>query len=581
MQLSVVSTQIGLRKDAVKFSPGLPQNRTCGCWRTGNQTVDVYLNSSVIVAGFLFAASSQRQWVKEFAVEASNDNLTYIPWGSYTQANHTDAVLFALPIRASTFRIQIRRYVNHFLNNTGFAMAVRALVSTQQPFSCGCPVLPDGTCCPYMNMTTKSGKCEWCKDPRELNVVMVDACGMCKNGTVSRYDKCVPVTRLSTPPPSLLDFGNVTISTARKWVIDVLTERQVLSIYLMHQQNQVHPCERDPTPRCLATQVSGRVILLANSTILHSFLQSDNGRFVLAMAAEDIQSWTVCTAAGQCTGVIGAVYALGRGFVRVVERLVHFNLNIVPPPFNVVVNIPPVAVPSVAELHTYPHACFLRMDAPAWMQSVMFQCANEDAWVYVNQFNDPMWMIQIPDAAMHDPYCTRFRIKGWPSSGRSVVFAVDRPSKTIRHDILIQQSYAPIQANASFGLAWRPLPSVGDSERIVSIMAASPVGMGFRGLTVAKADGSMIKSTDLPSYALNMSDVCVRGGYEQARRWLLSNADIVSERNMDTLFNRTCAAAGTQQAVLWLVIPALPTQNRRHVAPFSLSVKFELDHIVS
>ena len=43
MRLSSIKSQI--RQRPAKFSPGLPHNQTCGCWRAGNAVIDISLNA--------------------------------------------------------------------------------------------------------------------------------------------------------------------------------------------------------------------------------------------------------------------------------------------------------------------------------------------------------------------------------------------------------------------------------------------------------------------------------------------------------------------------------------------------------
>ena len=194
-QMPLVRIEAVVRARAArKFSPGLPQNQTCGCWRApANQTVGLELNASWIVAGLTFA-SSRGRWLREVAVEASDDNATFIPWGKYAFRNFTDAslALFAQPVRARFFRVTVLRYANHYVNSTaGFPFAAGALASQTQPFGCRCPQLASGECCPFVNMTVRNGTCVWCMDPLDIATVMVDGCGRCRAGTFEHQGRCV------------------------------------------------------------------------------------------------------------------------------------------------------------------------------------------------------------------------------------------------------------------------------------------------------------------------------------------------------------------------------------------------------
>ena len=585
MHLSPISTQLGMVRDAVKFSPGLPQNRTCGCWRTGNRTVDVYLNASRIVAGFFFGASSQGQWIKEFSVQASDDNVTFLPWGTYIQQNHTSAqtVLFGLPIFASSFKLIITRYVNHYLNGTSFSIAVSALVSDTQPFSCGCPVLQSGECCPYMNMTVKDDKCEWCKDPSHMNVVVVNECGVCKNGTVSRDRRCVPVPPVAAFPRLRLDIGNISISASRTWTMNVIASGHAHAVFLRSVPMSDHPCRTLPTTACLSLVLpTDYLVLYANSSIVHAFLwRVTDGAFVLQMTTSQIESWTVCTGNSGCTGVVGVVYAVGKGFVQVIEQQLQFNLWIVPPPFALMTNSASVAVPLAAEVHVYQHAAFLRMDSATWILNdvVMFQCANHQEWFHVNVFSDPMWMLQLPEAALLDPFCTRFRVRGQVSAQRHVVVAVDRPEAFVYHGKGVQREYAPIQAELGFGLTQGRSPMPGDSERLVTIRATSPLPIRFTEMSVARADGESALLTTFPDYVLNVSHVCAAREFSYVKTWLLRNLDLIlDDKHVATVLQTFCAQNGH---MLWLVVPAVHAQDRKRAAPFSVLAEFSMCNHVS
>jgi hypothetical protein len=147
MQVARVPTTLLTKRVAQKFSPGLPQNQTCGCWQTpANQTMsfDVMLNASWVVLGLAFG-SDRSMWLKEIEILASDDNRTFVPWGGYVMSNFTSAslALFTYPIRARLFRVVVRKYANHLITSTsGYQISpVQALVSSDQPFGCSCPTL--------------------------------------------------------------------------------------------------------------------------------------------------------------------------------------------------------------------------------------------------------------------------------------------------------------------------------------------------------------------------------------------------------------------------------------------------------
>ena len=588
MHLTPISTQLGIMKNAVKFSPGLPQNRTCGCWRTGNRTVDVYLNASRIVAGLFFGASSQLQWVKEFSVQASDDNVSFLPWGMYTQENYTTAqtVLFGLPIRASSFRLNITKYANHYLNETSFGIAIAALSSDTQPFSCGCPVLPSGECCPYMNMTVKDGKCEWCKDPNLLHVVMINECGVCKNGTVEQGRRCVPIAPVASFPPLGLYIGNISISASRTWRINVLASGEAHSMFLRPVSMSDHPCQTVPIATCLHRALpADYVVLYSNRSIVHAFLRGvTQGTFVLEMSSSQIESWTVCSPISSwCTGVLGVAYTFGDGFVKVIERQVQFKLWIAPPPFAMMTRHATVALPLAAEVHVYQHAAFLRMDAANWMldSAVSFQCAHQAEWLLVNVLSDPMWMLQLPGGVLLDPWCTRFRIKGRVSAHRDAVVAVDRPEAFVYHGRSVELQHAPIRAELSYGLSRGHAPLPGDSERLITVRATSQVPMRFNGMSVTRATGESEISAEFPDYVLNMTHACAATEIEHVRIWLLRYLDLILDSGDVAGVLRNFCAQAFDGHMLWLVVPAVYSQNRKDAAPYAVSLEFAMHHYVS
>ncbi len=213
MRLSSIGTRLRSRQHAVKFSPGLPHNQTCGCWRAGNQSVmiDVSLNASRVVSGLAFhtttTTANRNRWLRRFSVAAgdpppNNNNSSSSPllldWGTYTQSNASAAaaVFFRYPIRASLFRITVLEYVNHMINaSDGFPLRINALVSDSEPFGCDCAALATGECCPLANMEVKNNTCVMCMDPTDIHTVVVDGCGRCKPGTrqLGSTLRCVPV----------------------------------------------------------------------------------------------------------------------------------------------------------------------------------------------------------------------------------------------------------------------------------------------------------------------------------------------------------------------------------------------------
>lgn len=583
MNLSLIPTRSLLRKDAVKFGPGFPQNGTCGCWRT-NKVVDVFLNGSQIVSGVYFLRTSRAQWLNEIAVEASNDNTTYIPWGAYSSRNHTTAstVLFKLPIRASALRLTILSYVNHFINSTrGMNITIQALVSKTQPFSCGCPTLPNGQCCPYMNMTVKDGKCEWCKDPSQMYVIMNGVCGVCKPGTMDRGNRCVPSPR-QTIAATTLGIGAVELDKDNTWRV-ALDFADAVMVYVVSPavERAAHPCETDHTFRCLSLRPGPPYTLLMSpfDNNPRGDFQFDRGRRWLVMNRDQIRSWTACVR-DLCTGVVGVVYSTG-DFVQVVERRIEYQLSEGIPTFVMATSLPRRVIPSRVEVHTFPDATYMRVDVSTnvTFSRFMFRCVG---WTNWTQFFNATGMIQLPDYALGDPRCTRFGVIGTCANHtHKMEFVVDRPSSVVKHFPLSLMPSFTVRANMSFGAGWRASPLVGDTDRLITLLAAStkptPAVITRLAVTIHDQD-TVVHSSILPPYVMNMGGVCMRRDFDTALQWLLMQlgmiADMDNNTTMRSLFDRTCEAARTQQA-FWLVIPFDIYKNRRGVSAYVVSAEIE------
>jgi len=188
-------------------------------------------------------------------------------------------------------------------------------------------------------------------------------------------------------------------------------------------------------------------------------------------------------------------------------------------------------------------------------------------------------MLQLPEAALVDPFCTRFRVKGQVSAQRHVVVAVDRPGAFVYHREGTRLEYAPIQAELAFGLAQGHNPLPGDSERLVTIRATSLLPIRFVEMSVAKATGESALLTTFPDYVLNVSHVCAASEFSYARTWLLRNLDLILDGNDVAAILRTfCAQDGH---ILWVVVPSVDAQDRKRAAPFSVSAEFAMCNHVS
>ncbi|MBV5346100.1 MAG: hypothetical protein JZU63_11620, partial [Rhodoferax sp.] len=258
LSMSQIRATVQTRR-AQKFSPGLPQNSTCGCWRApANQTMDVTLNASWIVSGLIFNSNTRGRWLREIQINASADNVTYINWGTYKAGNFSEAAVavFAYPIRAQYFRITVLRYANHFINDssTGFPISVSALAGQTQPFGCGCPLLSTGLCCPFQNMTVKNDTCVWCIDPTQISTVVVNGCGRCKPGTFEFQGRCV--YRRVSNANNRLQIDNPE-SDGVFWTAGLQISRDprtAVVLFLTKNATFVHPClSPAANASCIAT----------------------------------------------------------------------------------------------------------------------------------------------------------------------------------------------------------------------------------------------------------------------------------------------------------------------------------------
>jgi hypothetical protein len=573
----------GQQRDAIKFSPGLPQNKTCGCWSLKQPVVvDVRLNASYLVAGLHFPLTSAVLWLVEFDVDVvvAANGTTTVPWGTHAPVNHTAAatVLFPFPVRASALRLTIRRYAQHAgggnASGGGVNLTVRAVVSSRQPFSCACPTLPNGHCCPFLNMSVRNGHCEWCKDPRDLNVVLDDQCGVCRPGTMELGTRCIGRPRPSTAPS--LDVGVVETDGAGALRVQLaMTALPAASVYLIARSRRPphHPCEADRTSACLFSPEYGAAeymaLTLAESD--HGRLQFDRGRncwFVTTSA--QILSWADCTtAASFCRGFVGAVFSVGGGLVRVVEREVAFGLPVLVPSLVVAVAAPRrVVVPRSVEIHHREGRYSLWVPGlPRGLGAVRFQCAAiATDWVTTVASDEGgeggvMTRIDLPDLAIIDARCARFRIAADNGRAAAVEFAVAQPrwSQVVRHSTVHAMEGSTVQAALTFGAGWGAAPGVGDTERlaVLTVRAAAP-------RVVAAASSAIMDAT---------RDAC-GGGRQAALRWLQDRLALVADAGnavLDGLVNRTCASA-PQGRVFW-VVPPCGGGDRRAQQGYSLRVE--------
>jgi hypothetical protein len=472
MQVSVISTRVWQRP-VKKFSPGLPHNQTCGCWRAGNQTdFDVSLNASWVVSGLTLSASRHR-WLKRFSVAASGDNQTFLDWGTYTQSNFStaSAILFRYPIRAMFFRITVLEYVNHLINATdGFPVMVKALVSDSEPFGCECATLSSGECCPHANMEVRNDTCVTCMDRSDVHTVVIDGCARCKPGTAPVGLRCMPVVPLSYQEERRVELGN---TTAGGWSLDVAPSSAVLVLFLGGDRL---PFDAAPLGVCLAAVSKGNFtpvlwdvepglepVQQTHRAINQQYLQFDRGRLVLNITEENIRAWAVCSGY-RCTGTLGALFIdLSNNFCYVIQRPLVFELD--PPSDSKTMvcsfsrqPIPPTTVEIHHLLDTDSYALHLT--------SIL-------AWAV--QWDDSPEMVAVgSDGVMALPPPAEWSsMRVYASGGQQ--FAVRSPVPILRkrQQISMQRAKEATWVRIAYGLGLRPAPEPGDSEQLTTISAVS------------------------------------------------------------------------------------------------------------
>ena len=551
MQVAPIATTllINARRPTQKFSPGLPQNQTCGCWRTpANQTFDIVLNASWIVTGLAFS-SGRTQWLREFDVHASDDNSTFLPWGAFTMANFTAASLavFAYPIRARIFRVTIRRYANHFVNSSaGFAITpVRALVSLDQPFACACPMLSSGACCPFINMTVRSDACVWCMDPADIMTKVIDGCGKCKQGTFEHKGKCY--RRMGLGPVNSLSVGNP-YSNGVNWRVDVNYSTDSNSMVLLFVTNGTAgrqsgiPCASasadgkssgvlsacclrgyqfqqpltpplfpvlwnfTPSPPSMADEGSTEAnpssntcqidAVLTPPISIQQFVQFDRGRSnTLSFTEAEIRQWAACDdPTGICTGTIGALFITppttlpARAFMpQLIQQPLRFALGVPPMVCSTLRALP---VQPRAELHYYADTdkYTVRMIGVELRgETLMFQ------WTSAANFT-----ADAPQQWSSTPNGPEPTVSPPPPHGLASLrltdgitsIRIDPPINPVVHGATAHSTSVAILVEIAYGFGFSALPSPGDTDQIVTVTARSTQPARLkRLLTVASPGG--------------------------------------------------------------------------------------------
>ena len=503
--LAQIAAQV--RGRAAKFSPGLPQNDTCGCWRT-NQTLDIELNASWVVSGLVLGAGRDR-WLRDIAIEASDDNTTFLAWGRYAFRNFTQAsaAIFAYPIRARYFRLTVMRYANHHVNVSGFPLNVAALVSQAQPFGCRCPLLSSGACCPFANMTVRNDTCVWCMDPQLITTVVVDGCGRCRPGTFEDGDQCIMRRR---PNP----VNSFTVGAPRwdglNWTarINATTDGQ-----------------------------SQMQLFLGPHTPISQYLQFDRGR-LLSLPKALIASQ--CQGAQPCTAAIVASFR-GLGPPQIIAQPVVFDLSVPAWAFTVAAQGPATLV----ELHSMGAWWALRLGTPL-----------RGRLVYVAWNGGPEAAYNNTGAlvAIDPPPAERRSLRVHDNVTRLAAFA---PFTTVAHGPQTNAQLGGIMVKILYGLGLRDRPAPGDSEQIVTITAWSPQPIRLKRLATTLGGLSVLYTTSKgfiidASRVVDLALACTQN--TPLTPWLAQAIALLEPAPLKAFADGACAqiASGAVSKMYWL-----------------------------
>ena len=516
-------------KATPKFSPGLPQNNTCGCWRApANQTIDVALNASWIVSGLSFN-SDRTRWLRQINVQASADNHRFIEWGTYTALNFSVAAttLFSYPIRAQFFRITILRYANHYINDTtGFPLSVSALVTQTEPFGCSCPQLSNGHCCPFLNMTIRNDTCVWCMDPKQLSTVMINGCGKCKRGTYEHLGHCL----YARPPNTKNTFQlshpatNGLFWTANTTLI--ADSNTAIMVYLT-QKNALHPCAlKNATAECIdaepdtytpilseAVYTNNAMRRLSNPQIVSQYLQFDRGRYVLNMTQPAIRAWATCDSLS-CNGYAVALFVtfFENGSVmktQCILQALEFKFEIAG--LLLEVGGPQDTTLAKIELHHFtPEAWFFRVVGVSLRGPGYYVQWDQSDWKLYNNTEG----IEFKSTDPPPQTWNTVRISDYINATK---LQAHRPMKTIVHDASIQTWNSGIHVEISYGFGFKPTPSPGDSDQLVLVTAKSQRPIRLKRLAVV-SPGLGITTTYTnpkgfivdPTRVLDLNTACYR-----------------------------------------------------------------------
>jgi hypothetical protein len=530
---------------ALKFSPGLPQNETCGCWRA-NRTVDVTLNASWIVSGLTFGSTRVR-WLSEIAVQASDDNATFLDWGTYSAPNYTASALaiFAYPIRARFFRITVLRYVNHMVNSTdGMELGVGALVSQTQPFGCACRALSSGHCCPFANMTVRNDTCVWCTDPSLLSTVVIDGCGRCKPGYFEHLGRCV-LRRVANA------INNLDVQVVRS---DGVYWTVALELTLDGRTDAV-----------LRLFARGRALTILQTaggslpSVSNQYLQFDRGRGALNMTREAVRSWADC-AGSLCTGTLMAEFSDPN--TQPLNRSLVFELGL-------------TALVGVLHGTRYTALAHIEVhffaDTGTWALRITGIRLSTDLMVVdwgsgavsnaTGAFGEDYVSITPPPASWDS-----LRVTDGITSLRA-----EAPVRTVVHGATMYTEHSGIDVKIRYGFGLAAMPAPGDSEQVVLVTARSPQPIRLRRLSTTLNGITVIYTTAKgfildQSRVLDLSIACTqpRGAMQN---WIVQAIGILPDAVPGIIprFVEQCCALATAATRSYWMIPIRAIYARRDV----------------
>ena len=508
LSMSQIRATVQIRR-AQKFSPGLPQNSTCGCWRApANQTVDAALNTSWIVSGLIFNSNTRSRWLREIQINASADNVTFIDWGTYTAQNFSEAsvAIFTYPIRAQYFRITVIRYANHYINDssTGFPVSVSALAGQSQPFGCGCPLLSTGLCCPFQNMTVRNDTCIWCMDPTQISTVMVNGCGRCKPGTFEYQGRCVYKRMPNTN--NMLQIKSPE-SDGMFWTAGLQISKDsktVVAMFLTKNTSFVHPCMSQPNASCLATANSSCYFSISQEAAFDTpsvlkrldvpivsvqYIQFDRGRYTLNMTQNVIRSWTSCSST-ICNGMLGVLFItlFDDGTFKIQTELLPLKFNFGIPNLVATVGADQTPTLSQMEIHSFSNNQWA-------LRLIGIQMRGE--CIYLQWDTNPALRIdyQGDDFTTIPPPPQTWSTLRVTEGLNSTTLTIQQPIKVVEHRSQTLMQYNGIVVSIQYGFNFTTTPSPGDSEQIIFISAKSPQPIRLKNLAIMSQGFTVIYTT--------------------------------------------------------------------------------------